>query len=66
MLQALLNGSANTMHEFFVNSMRCKKHLRIDFVRDEKWGMDSPKDMLKAEKAWADDIKRGVDLVSAF
>ena len=66
LLQALLNGAADTMHEFFVNSLRCRKHLRIDFVRDGKWKMDNPSDMLRAEKAWADDIKRAVDLVSAF
>lgn len=53
LVDALLAGASNSMHEYFVESMPVAKHLRVQFVRHDKWRMDSPADMLKAEKAWA-------------
>ena len=66
LLNVLLNGASNSMHEYFVDSMRCHKHLRIQFVRQKGWSMSNPKDMLAAEKAWAGDIATGVRKVKEF
>ena len=66
LLKTLLQGSSNSMHGYFARSLPINKYVRIQFVRDKKWAMDNPKDMLKAEKAWEGDIKRGIDTVNEF
>ena len=66
LLETMLNGSSNSMHGYFVRSLPINKYTRIQFVRDSKWKMDSPTDMLKAEEAWQIDIDRGIDIVSNF
>jgi len=66
LLPALLNGAASTMHEYFAKSLPIKKYERIQFKRDEDWVMYSPKDMLKAEKAWEEDIQKGIEVVNNF
>lgn len=66
LLKALLGGASNSMHEYFVNSLPVDKHVRIDFKRESDWKMDSPKDMLKAEKAWELKIKQGIEIVKDF
>lgn len=62
----LLDGGANTMHEYFIRSLSLKKRSRIQFYRDIGWKMDNPKDMLLAEKKWRDDIVAGIEIVNRF
>jgi patatin-like phospholipase/acyl hydrolase len=65
-LKAMLSGSANDMHEYFVKSLPVGKFVRIQFVRDPKWKMDNPPDMYRAERKWASDIAEAVKAVKAF
>lgn len=66
LLQAMLNGSSSSMNDFICRQLPLKKYTRIQFIRDKKWSMDSAKDMLKAEKAWEDDITHGIEIVNNF
>jgi len=66
LIGAFLDGAANSMHEYFVRSLPLKKYKRVDFTRDAKWRMDSPTDMLLAEKAWKPAIDAAVKEVEAF
>ena len=52
LLSSLLDGAANTMHEFFARSLPLAKYRRYDFVRGDGWSMVSPTDMLRAEAKW--------------
>jgi len=65
-LSALMRGASNSMHDYFVRSLPVNKYVSIEFKRQAGWKMDSPKDMLLAEKAWDLDIKKGIQLVNEF
>ena len=65
-IRAMLNGAANSMHEYFTQCMPLKKYTRIQFMRDKSWAMDNPNDMLLAEKAWTDNIIAGIKEVNNF
>jgi patatin-like phospholipase/acyl hydrolase len=65
-LRAMLSGSANDMHEYFVKSLPIKKFVRIQFGRETEWKMDNPKDMYRAERKWAVEIREAVETVKAF
>lgn len=66
LITALLDGAASTMHEYFVRSLPLKKYVRIEFVKDSNWKLDSVKDMYAAEKAWTYDILRGIEIINTF
>jgi len=66
LINASLNGAANSMHEYFVRSLPLKKYKRIDFIRQPSWRMDSPVDMLTAEETWKPAIEAGCKEVEAF
>jgi predicted acylesterase/phospholipase RssA len=66
LLGALLEGSASSMHEYFVKILNLHKYARIQFIRDKSWSMDNPKSMLAAEKAWKPEIAKGIEVVKAF
>jgi predicted acylesterase/phospholipase RssA len=65
-IRALLNGAANSMHEYFTQCMPLKKYIRIQFSRDKDWAMDNPADMLVAERVWLSDISSGIQEVKEF
>ena len=65
-LNAMLDGAASSMHEYFVRSLPLKKYTRIEFIKDSGWSMDNPRDMLRAEKAWDADIKQAIEIVGQF
>jgi len=52
MIDSLLDGAANTMHEYFARSLNLGLYSRYDFRRDDGWAMDSPGDMLEAAVKW--------------
>lgn len=60
LLDALLSGSSNSMHEYFARSMPLKQYCRYEFIRHNNWRMDSPANMLEAENAWKSDISSAV------
>ena len=66
LLQAMLNGSSSRMNDFIARQLPLKKYERIQFLREDHWKMDSPKDMLLAEQAWKDEIRKGVEIVENF
>ena len=66
LLKTLLQGSSNSMHGYFARSMPINKYTRIQFVRKNGWKMDSPEDMLKAEKFWEPEIAKSVTIVNDF
>jgi len=59
-LEALLNGAANTMHEYFARSLPLKQYYRHEFIRKSSWSMDNPANMLEAEKEWKPSIDSAV------
>jgi uncharacterized protein len=65
-LRAMLNGSADKMHEYFVKSLPIKRYVRIQFIRDPEWAMDDPRSMYRAEHKWAVDIHNAVKVVKEF
>ena len=65
-VEAMLNGAANQMHEYFVKSMPIKRCVRIQFIRDPSWKMDDPKAMYYAERRWALEIQDAIKLVKEF
>jgi len=68
MIEALLNGAANKMHEYFVLSLvsQLGKYERHQFIREPDWKMDDPSCMDKAEKAWAVEIQQAVAGLKSF
>lgn len=65
-LQSLLSGGSNSMHEYFTRSVGLKKYRRIQFTRNRKWKMDNPCHMLEAAEAWGENIKQGIEIVKKF
>jgi len=66
LLNTLLSGSSNSMHDYFARSLPINKYVRIQFIRKNGWDMDNPEDMLKAEEYWKPDIERGIETVNKF
>lgn len=65
-VEAMLNGAASSMHEYFVSAMPVKKYTRIQFVKEPGWKMDDPKCMYYAERKWALDIQDAIKIVRDF
>ena len=66
LIHALLEGASDNMHDYFVRSLPVKKYTRIQFAMQPKWEMDSPKDMLASQQAWAKDVEDAITIVKAF
>ena len=66
LVDALLEGASDDMHDYFVNSLPVKKYTRIQFASEGGWKMDSPEDMMKAQAAWAQDMDKAITVVKAF
>ena len=66
LLEALLDGASDSMHNYFVKSLPVKKYVKIQFVRQPGWAMDKPADMKQAEKDWQKDILNALPIVRAF
>lgn len=65
-INALLSGASDKMHDYFVKSLPIKRYERHQFVRERGWKMDVPKYMYYAQKAWATDIQRTIVALKAF
>lgn len=66
LVEALLEGASDDMHDYFVRSLPVKKYKRIQFARRPGWNMDDPKAMLQSEDVWERDIKEAIKAVEAF
>lgn len=66
LVDALLEGASDDMHDYFVNSLPVKRYTRIQFAAQSGWKMDSPEDMLKAQSEWAQDVDKAIQIVKAF
>jgi len=66
LVQALLNGAADEMPDYFVRSLPVKTYKRIQFARRPGWEMDDPKAMLEAEEVWKKDILNAIKIVEEF
>lgn len=66
LVKALLRGASDDMHDYFVRSLPLKNYVRVQFLRDPDWQMDSPEDMDKAMAKWANDIAAGTAIVKGF
>jgi len=66
LVNALLEGASDDMHDYFVRSLPVKSYKRIQFARMPGWQMDSAKSMLKAEAVWDRDIKQAIQTVKEF
>ena len=65
-VRAMLDGSADTMHEYFVKSLPLKKFKRIQFSQETGWEMDNVKDMNRAEIVWKSDIEHATEELKKF
>ena len=64
-LQSALRGSANTMHDFFVNELPLKRHYSVQFERDSSWDMDDPACIAPALEKWQPQIiKAAADIAN--
>ena len=66
LVDALLEGASDEMHDYFVNSLPVKKYVRIQFAAESGWKMDSPADMMRAQRVWAKDVEKAINIVKAF
>ncbi len=66
LVNALLDGASDKMHDYFVRSMPIKRYVRLQFPCRSGWKMDSPADMLIAETVLKDDLERAAKIVEAF
>ena len=66
LIEAMLDGAADKMHEYFARSMPLKSYQRWQFIRNPEWQMDDPKCMFKAEMEWASDLAKATDALKAF
>jgi patatin-like phospholipase/acyl hydrolase len=66
LVDALLEGASDEMHDYFVRSLPLKKYTRIQFAGRPGWKMDSPKAMLEAEDVWQRDIMAAIQTAKDF
>lgn len=66
LVEASLQGSASSMHEYFVNCLPLKRNTRIQFKRQSGWGLDNVQGMKIAERTWDKEIQAGIRLIEAF
>lgn len=66
LIDAMLSGASDKMHDYFVKSLPIKRYERYQFVREPSWRMDSPRCMYLAEQAWAVDISRTIQALKDF
>lgn len=65
-LQSLLRGGSNSMHEYFTRSLSLKKYERIQFIRKPHWNINNPEHMLEAVKVWEKNIETGIRCIKNF
>lgn len=66
LINALLNGASDQMHDYFVRSLPVSRYTRIQPPQPEGLSFDSYKDMLKAEIFWEDAIASSIHKVRSF
>lgn len=66
LVRAMLSGSADKMHDYFVRSLPVKKYVRIQFVCANDRKMDDPRSMYLAERDWALEIRDAIKKVKEF
>jgi hypothetical protein len=66
LIEALLSGASDKMHDYFVKSLPLKKYERHQFARESGWQMDNTRCMYLAEKAWAEDIQKTIVALRRF
>jgi uncharacterized protein len=65
-LRAMLNGSSDKMHDYFVKSLPVKRYERIQFIREGNWPMDDTKSMYRAENKWMYEIQNAIKILKEF
>lgn len=66
LVNALLEGASDKMHDYFVRSMPIKRYVRLQFPCRTHWKMDSVKSMLEAESVLKSDLDRAAKIVEEF
>jgi hypothetical protein len=66
LLQYLLDGAGNKMHDYFARRLPLKRYHRIQFERNEGWELDNVEGMHEARVLWENQIIQGVKDVEAF
>ena len=66
LVDALLEGAADNMHDYFVRSLPLKQYRRVQFAGRPGWSIDSPDAMLESEDAWERDVKSVIKIVEEF
>jgi hypothetical protein len=66
LIEALLTGSASSMHQYFVSCLPLKKYVRIQFASEADWHLDSVSAMKEAEVLWEPDIQVAIQTVKDF
>jgi len=66
LINAMLDGASNSMHNYFAKSLPIKRFQKIEFVRKPCWRMDDTFSMLEAQLKWKHDIEDAVKIVKEF
>ena len=66
LIEAMLKGASNEMHEYFVRHMALGAYTRIQFERHKSWRIDDPNVVAKAMSAWQDKIVDGAEQLKNF
>jgi len=66
LIDALLYGSSSNMSDYFARSLPLKKYLRIDFIGEKSWKLDSVSNMSVAERKWKNDINDAIASINDF
>ena len=66
LVNALLRGASDDTHDYFVRSLPIKNCVRIQFLREPEWEMDSPEDMNAAMVEWDSEITVVTPVVRGF
>lgn len=64
-LDAMLNGLTDSMHDYFTLSLPLKRYERIQFA-GPRWAMDNPEVMAEALKYWSSEIDRAATALRQF
>jgi patatin-like phospholipase/acyl hydrolase len=65
-LNSMLNGFTDHMHDYFVRSMPLRRYLRVQFQREKKWDIDDSSKIPLALEKWELPVENAVKLVESF
>jgi len=66
LITSLLHGASSNIPDYFVSSLPLKQYLRINFIGERSWKLDSVSDMYIADKMFEKEIDDAIVAVNNF